>query len=150
MSEKKYCFVPRHEKFISVFNSNNESLKHFSNEWENDFLSATQADLFFKHCIDIEDKVKLFFVNGQNTNIIDDYDYFRYKTLTAIKALFSQSEIVDYKLVMEESYFTFTIIFDSDGNPCSKQKLGDLNKTKTIVAHTYVYDFYEKYKRKAG
>lgn len=149
MNYKKYCFIPEKTKIIGVFNSNNPSLKNYEAVNDIVFLRDTAPDIEFSISLDEKDKAIIFYVDGDN-NItgMSDEDYFRYKTLNAIKVLFSENEIMGFNLTIgENSHFSFTVVYDPDGNPISRNKLKDENKKKTLISHTYTYGFYKKYEK---
>ncbi len=130
MLEKKYCFVPESHKLIRVFQNN-----------------SVNPIAEFKYCIDENDKIKLFYVEKKSTpNSGEDIDYFRAKTVTAIKALFKTSEIVNYQLIIDNNpRIEFSIYYDVDGNQIYKSELNEKVKRYTILEHRYTYNFYKKY-----
>ena len=70
------------------------------------------------------------------------------ETLNTIKVLFSENEILGFNLIIgDNSHFTFTVVYDPDGNPISGKQLKDENRKKTLISHTYTYNFYKKYKK---
>lgn len=149
MNYKKYCFIPEKTKKIGIFNTGNLSLKNYEAANDELFLSDTKADIEFLVTLEQKDKAIIFYIDGDN-NVpgMSDENYFRYKILNTIKVLFSENEIMGFNLVIgDDSYFTFTIIFDPDGNPIRRNNLKDENRKKTLISHTYTYNFYKKYKK---
>ena len=130
MLEKKYCFVPESHKLIRIFQDN---------------PATPLAE--FKYCIDENDKIKLFYVEKKNIpNSIEDNEYFIAKTTTAIKALFKTTELVNYKLIIDNSpRVEFSIYYDADGNQVYKNELNEKVKLHTVLEHRYTYNFYKKY-----
>lgn len=149
MNYKKYCFVPENVKKIGVFNSNNPSLDNYFSNDDTLFLQNTKPDIEFDAFLDKQDRAILFYIDGDN-NVpgMTDEQYFRYKLLNTIKVLFSENEIIGFNLKLDSnSSFVFTIIYDCDGNPVKNIELKDKNKKKTLISHTYTYNFYQKYKK---
>lgn len=149
MEHKKYCFVPEKNKKISVFNAKNTSLGNYGNNNLTDFLNNVKSDISFNISLDSKDKAILFYIDGDN-NVpgMLDYDYFHYKILNTLKILFSENEIIGFNLILnDESYFEFSIIYDTEGYPIKRKELERENDKKTLVAHTYRYNFYVKYKK---
>lgn len=145
MTEKRYCFVPETTKVVSVFNTHNETLKNYA-----EFINC-KPDVSFKISIDEFDKIKLFYVNGkENAYSTDDKDYLNIKVKNAIRAIFGVRELAEFNLILDDENprAEFTIFYDIDGNECSKYNLGELNLTRTILAHTYVYNVYKRYNLK--
>lgn len=141
MSTKKYCFVPETYKHIAVYNPGTiTDLKTIDN---------INPNVKFTYCIDELDKIKLFYVSAKNKECsIDNLDYIRYKTIQAIKSIFKVTELDNYKLYSEdESRIEFTLWYDADGNNFIKDKLPEANKFKTIISHTYIYNFYKRYQK---
>lgn len=139
MTEKRYCFVPETYKNISVYNANTI----YNTILLNDIYPTTS----FKYCIDDYDKIKLFYINGQeDKDATDNEEYFKYKTIAAIKAIFNVSELYDYKLFLDENArVEFTLFYDKDGNNILLKDLITKNKFNTILAHRYTYNFYKRY-----
>lgn len=145
MTEKRYVFIPEPSKFIKVFDSKNESLKNYIN------IDQARPDVMFKYCTDEFDKIKLFYINGKSPeHSIDDFSYLNAKAKDAIRSLFGINELAEFKLILEDENprAEFTIFYDIHGNHCSVYKLGDLNKDRTILAHTYIYNIYKRYNLK--
>lgn len=131
MSEKRYCFVPDTHKEIKV-------------------LQDSKANVVstFKYCIDTLDRIKLFYIDGREVaNSMDDNDFFKIKTIAAIKSIFRVTELYNYNLVLDENArVEFSIFFDVDGNEVTQNKLEEvLNKRKTVLEHRYTYHFYKRY-----
>ena len=139
MSEKRYCFIPESHKTISIYNANviNDLSK----------LSSITPTFEFKYCIDDYDKIRMFFLEGHGeTGAVDDRDYFDYKIVNQIKAIFKVPEINDYRLYLEDgARVEFTVYYDSNGNHVPSLKLVDKNRYNTILAHKYTYIFYRRY-----
>ena len=142
MSEKRYCFIPEHNKDIAVYEAG--TIPYFQSGEE---IKNMTPSIKFKHCIDVHDKIKTFYIDTQNQDgSTDDENYFKYKTITAIKSFFGVSEIHDYKLIIdEESRIEFTLFYDKDGTWIPISNLYEKNRNNTILAHTYVYGFYKRY-----
>lgn len=148
MSYKKYCFIPEQVKVIDVFNSLNPALDAYCKSSENlRFLDHVQGDVQFKICLEQSDKAKTFYIDGDNNvSGMSDYDYFRYKSLTAIKSLYSGNEIMSFNLYCDDTpRLEFTVVYDAEGMPVSKAALSKENQYKTLVAHTYTFNFYKRY-----
>lgn len=131
MSEKRYCFIPDSHKEIKVLQDNKANV-----------VSS------FKYCIDTLDKIKLFYIDSREaTNSIDNEDFFKIKTISAIKSLFKVTELYNYKLFLEENArVEFSIFYDIDGNEVTQNKLAEvLSKRKTVLEHRYTYYFYKRY-----
>lgn len=147
MSEKMYCFIPECQKNIAVYTAG--TIYDFQSSAE---IKNITPNLTFRHCIDINDKIKIFYVDTQkNPDSIDEINYFTYKTISAIKAIFGVNEIHDYKIFMgednENARIEFTLFFDKDGNWIPLSKLYEKNKFNTVLAHHYVYAFYKRYSK---
>lgn len=145
MSEKMYCFIPESQKIIAVYDTG--TIYDFDSSEE---IKGITPNLIFRHCIDINDKAKIFYIDTQKIpGSIDEVNYFTHKTVTAIKSLFNVNEIHDYKLYMgddeENARIEFTLFFDKDGNWIPISKLYEKNKFNTILGHRYVYAFYKRY-----
>lgn len=141
MATKKYCFVPETYKSISIYNPGSiTDLKP---------IDEVTPDATFKYCIDNIDKIKLFYVSAKDEKcIMDNIDYIKYKTIQAIKSIFKVTELSNYKLSIEgESKIEFTLWYDADGNNFNSEKLVEANKSKTLIAHQYIYNFYKRYER---
>jgi hypothetical protein len=131
MLEKRYCFVPDSHKEIKVLQDNKANV-----------VST------FKYCIDTLDRIKLFYVDGREAaNSMDDENFFKIKTITAIKSIFKVTELYNYKLILEkDARVEFSIFFDVDGNEVTQNKLADtLSKRKTVLEHRYTYHFFKRY-----
>lgn len=142
MTEKRYVFIPESSKYIRVFNTKNESLASYSN------FNDVKPDVMFKYCIDEFDKVKLFYINGKSEEgSTDDFTYLNGKAKDAIKGLFGISELAEFELILndENPRVEFTIFYDIHGTHCSRYKLEEYNRERTILAHTYIYNIYKRY-----
>lgn len=142
MTEKRYVFLPEPSKFIKVFDARNASLKAFTT------IDEAMPDVMFKYCIDEFDKVKLFYINGKSPELaIDDFSYLNAKCKDHIRSLFGVNELAEFKLILDDDNprAEFTLFYDVNGNNCSVYKLGELNKDRTILAHTYIYNVYKRY-----
>ena len=139
MSEKRYCFIPESHKIVDVYNSG--SILDVS------ALKSIIPALKFNYCNDPYEKSKIFYVEGHaDEHAKDTEEYFKYKTVTAIKSLFKVDDIYDYKLVMgENARIEFTIFFDADGNHIATKNIVEKNKRNTVLAHRYTYIFYKRY-----
>lgn len=140
-----YCFIPEPQKIIAVYDAG--TIYDFDSSEE---IKGITPNLTFRHCIDINDKTKIFYIDTQKIpGSIDEVNYFTYKTITTIKTLFNVSELHDYKLYMgdneENARIEFTLFFDKDGNWIPISKLYEKNKFNTILGHHYVYAFYKRY-----
>ena len=142
MSEKRYCFIPEEHKDIKVYNAG--LIHNFKGSEEIKNITPT---VNFRHCIDIRDKAKLFYIDTQNTvGSSDDSNYFKYKTMNALKAIYNVTELHNYKLILDEdARIEFTIFYDKDGNWIPLSKLYEKNKYNTVIGHTYTYMFYKRY-----
>lgn len=139
MSEKRYCFIPETYKIVNVYNTGNiTDIK--------DLKSIIPA-FKFKYCDVDYERAKMFFVQGHSSEHSEDTEeYFKYKTVQAIKALFKITDIYDYNIVMDENArIEFTIFYDSYGNHISTADLVEKNKRNTVLAHRYTYIFYKRY-----
>lgn len=142
MTEKRYCFVPETTKIVDIFNTNNQSIKNYVE------FKDCKPDVSFKYNIDGFDKIKLFYIDGKETEYsTDDISYLNAKIKDSIRSIFSVHELAEFKLILEDENprVEFTIFYDINGSECSKYKLGDLNQIKTILAHTYTYNAYKRY-----
>ena len=142
MTEKRYVFIPETSKYIKVFNTNNSTLKGYIN------FNEVKPDVMFKYCIDEFDKIKLFYLNGKSDeHSTDDFTYLNAKSKGAIRAMFGISELAEYSLFLDDENprVEFTIFYDVYGNPCSRYKLEELNRDRTILAHTYIYNIYKRF-----
>lgn len=146
MSTKKYCFVPETYKKISVYNPG--TINTSKNSLTTLELLETSPSVSFKYCIDDYDKVRLFYLDGkQAPDTIEDEYYFTEKTIAAIKAIFKGvSELIGYKLIMDDNpRLEFTVFLDVHGNFIPLQRMVLENKSKTIIGHTYTYNFFKRY-----
>lgn len=144
MTEKRYVFIPETSKYIRIFNVKNESLIDYKN------FSDLKPNVTFKYCIDEFDKIKLFYINGKsNPDSTDDFSYLNAKSKDSIKALFGVNELSEYELILDDNpRVEFTIFYDINGECCSKYKLEEYNRNRTILAHTYTYNIYKRYNLK--
>lgn len=142
MTEKRYVFIPEPIKFISVYNTNNISLKNYVN------FNETRPDTAFKISIDEFDKIKLFYINGKSEQgSTDDFAYLNNKAKDSIKSIFNVADLAEFKLILDEENprVEFTLFYDIHGLACNKHKLEEYNKDRTILAHTYIYNIYKRY-----
>lgn len=139
MSEKRYCFIPETYKVVDVYNTGTISDVK-------DLNSITSA-IKFKYCNDEYERAKMFFIPGQSAEHSEDSEeYFRYKTVQSIKAIFRITDIHDYRLVMgENARIEFTIFYDSYGNHIPTAEVVEKNKKNTVLAHRYTYIFYKRF-----
>lgn len=141
MISKKYCFIPDCNKKIAVYNSGLIG-KNTMN------INEVTPTVIFDICIDEKDKAKLFYIEEQNVEgIEEDKDFFKLNTIKAIRSTFGNNiEICNYQIIMEdESRIEFTLWFDADGNNIKITDLGDTNLNQTVLAHRYTYLFYKRY-----
>ena len=146
MSSKKYCFIPETYKKISIYNPG--TINTSKNSLTASELIGITPSTTFKYCIDDYDKIRLFYLDGKRVpNTIEDEYYFIEKTVTAIKSIFKGvTELIGYKLVMDDNpRIEFSIFFDVDGNFVPLSKMIAENKSKTIVGHSYTYNFFKRY-----
>ena len=139
MSEKRYCFIPEGHKDVNVYNAG--MILDVTS------LKSIIPAITFKYCNDPYEKAKIFYVEGQSDeHATDEEEYFRYKTVQAIKSLFKVTDIYDYKLVTDEhARLEFTLFYDADGNFIATKDIVEKNKRNTILAHRYTYIFYKRY-----
>lgn len=145
MTEKRYCFVPETTKIVGVFNTKNETLKNYA-----EFINC-KPDVSFKYSIDNFDRIRLFYVNGkENAYSSDDFSYLNNKVKDSIRSIFSVKELAEFNLILEDENprVEFTIFYDADGNECSRYKLGEINGTRTVLSHSYIYNIYKRYNLK--
>lgn len=142
MTEKRYVFIPETTKVVSVFNAGNETVKNYVN------FSDCKPEVSFRYAIDEFDKTKLFYLAGkENPYATDDESYFNAKAKDAIRAIFNVQELAEFTLFLNDDNprVEFTIFFDINGNECSKYKLDDLIRSRTILAHSYVFNIYKRF-----
>lgn len=139
MSEKRYCFIPETYKVVDVYNT--------GTIFDVNALNTISSAIKFKYCNDEYERAKMFFIEGRSSeHSEDDEEYFKYKTLQSIKALFRITDVFDYKIVMDENArIEFTIFYDPDGVHIPTALVVEKNKRNTILAHRYTYIFYKRY-----
>lgn len=139
MTEKKFCFMPDETKMVRVFNVNNESLKNYTN------IKSTSPDVIFNYCIDNNDKISYFFLNGkEDENALNDENYLKIESLNVIKNLFNTSEIADFDIFLDDNpRIEFTVLYDTNGFLCKKSNLEEWNSRKTIIAYSYILTIYK-------
>lgn len=138
MYDKHYCFIPETYKIISVYNPG--SINSSS-------LTDAPPSTTFKYCIDDYDKARLFYISKQSDiNSIDDEEYFKYKTIQYIKSIFKISELIDYKLFLEDdARVEFTALYDVNGNNILLKDAKNKNQSNTLIGHRYIYNFFKRY-----